>query len=164
MELTEIKEKYNKAHEAYLKYKDTNGTNNIEAAYLPEIIEALKRDFYIVPDCLLNFLGCDLIDLKSGQLYDVKICQYLHGTEVLIDCWKHDKKGNWYKATDVKINDAFIFLNHDNIIIITTKYIENRIPPKEDCFYMKRDIYRTTLKAVIDVSDCRKLVIPRQHN
>lgn len=156
MNITQLREKYKNAHEAYLKYKDTNQTNNIEAAFIPEILKAMNRDLFVVPDCLLNYLGADLVDLKTGYTYDIKVCQHLHGTEVMIDAYKKNEI-----ALDSKINNAFVFLNADNIIIVPFKYVYDKIPPREECFYLKRDLYHTTLKAVIDVKDCRKLVIPR---
>ena len=42
MNVIELKEKYKKAHEAYLKYKDTNGTNCIETKFLPEVLAFYK--------------------------------------------------------------------------------------------------------------------------
>ncbi len=170
MNINELKDKYNKAHEAYLKYKDTNQTNNIEAQFLPEVLEYLKETLngytiIVVPDCFLNFLGCDIIASKGERiiLYDLKICQHLYNTEVMIDGYKHDTKGNWYNALDDKINDFFIFVNHDNIIVTTAKAIRNRIPKEEDCFFLRRDLYHTTKKAIIDLSDARKLVTKRKN-
>ena len=34
--------------------------------------------------------------------------------------------------------------------------VENNIPPKESCFYMKRDLCKTTLKFVLDTKYYRK--------
>lgn len=166
--INDLKDKYAKAHEAYLKYKDTNKTNNIEAKFMPEVLaylnESLKGYVIImIPDCLLNFLGLDIIAVRNERIitYDVKICQHLHNNEVMIDAYKHDKYGNWYCALDDKINDFFIFVNADNIIITTAKAIRNRLPKEEDCFFLTRDIYHTTKKAIIDLSGARKLVTKR---
>lgn len=166
--INDLKDKYAKAHEAYLKYKDTNKTNNIEAQFLPEVLAYLKETLngyviIVLPDCFLNFLGIDIIASKGERimLYDLKVCQYLHNNEVMIDAYKHDKQGNWYNALDDKLNDFFIFVNHDNIIVTTAKAIRNRIPKEDDCFFLRRDLYHTTKKAVIDLSGARKLVTKR---
>lgn len=166
MEINELKEKYAKAHAAYLKHKDTNQTNNTEALFIDEAVKCLKgqnNNVITVPDCLLNYLGIDFI-VESGSFvttYDLKVCQHLNGTEVLIDAYKHDNYGNWFCALDNKINDYFIFINADNIIIVPFKTIRNKIPPMEECFFMKRDLYKTTKKAIVDLSDCRKLICNR---
>lgn len=166
--INDLKDKYAKAHEAYLKYKDTNKTNNIEAQFMPEVLaylnESLKGYVIImIPDCLLNFLGLDIIAVRNERIitYDVKICQHLHNNEVMVDGWKHDKQGNWYNALDDKLNDFFIFVNNDNIIVTTAKAVRNRIPPESECFFLRRDLYHTTKKAVIDLSGARKLVTKR---
>lgn len=171
MNINELKEKYTKAHEAYLKHKDTNGTNNIEAQFIPEALANLQKQFpngtiITVPDCFLNYAGADFIVSIGNHLYtyDLKVCQHLQGTEVMIDAYKHDKQGNWYNALDDKLNDYFIFINADNLIIVPTNYIRKRIPPKEQCFFLTRDLYKTTMKAVIDLTGCRKLVFSRTTN
>lgn len=171
MNIIELKEKYKIAHEAYLKYKDTNQTNNIEAQYIDEVKSILQKQFpngniITVPDCLLNYLGIDFIVSIGERLYtyDLKVAQHLSGTEVMIDAYKHTKDGKWYNALDDKLNDMFIFLNADNIIFIPTNYIRKRIPPENDCFFLRRDLYHTTKKAVIDVKDCRKLIFSRRTN
>jgi len=171
MNLNELKEKYKNAHEVYLKYKDTNQTNNIEAQYIDEVKSILQKQFpsgiiITVPDCLLNFLGIDFIVSVGERLYtcDLKVCRHLSGTEVMIDAYKHTKDGKWYNALDDKLNDMFIFLNADSIIFIPTNYIRKRIPPENDCFFLRRDLYHTTKKAVIDVKDCRKLIFSRHAN
>lgn len=166
--LKELKEKYNKAHEAYLQYKDTNGTNNIEAQYLPEVVDKLKELF---PNCniitlgdnILNYLGVDIIidDGKQQMFLDLKVCQYCHGKEVVVDAYKHDKNGNWFPAQDVKLNNWFCFLNADNIILVPSSFI--KIPPMEQCFFYKRDLYKTTMKATIDLTNVRKRVFKRKH-
>ena len=165
MNLKNLCDKYKKAHEAYLKYRDTNHTNNIEQEFMPEIIECIKTNFpksevMVMGDNILNYLGCDVI-IDSGKiLADIKVCQYCEGLDVVIDAYKHDENGKWFPATDVKLNDWFIFLNKDNIIFVPTKYIE--IPPIEQCWFYKRDIYKTTMKANIDLSNVRKRVYPRK--
>lgn len=166
--LKELKDKYNKAHEAYLKYKDTNGTNTVETQYLPEVISLLKEVF---PNCkiitlgdnILNYLGIDIIidDGKQQMFLDLKVCQYCHNKEVIIDAYKHDANGNWFPAQDVKLNNWFCFLNADNIILVPSIFI--KIPPIEQCFFYKRDIYKTTMKAIIDLSNVRKRVFSRKH-
>ena len=168
MNINELKDKYNKAHEAYLKYKDINKTNNTEALFIPEALKCLQSQFpndtiITTPDCFLNYIGIDFIVARENALfsYDLKVCQHLHNTEVLIDAYKHDENGNWFCALDNKANDYFMFINADNIIIIPAKIIRNKIPQIEDCFFMKRDLYKTTKKAVIDVKDCRKLIYKR---
>lgn len=158
MVITELREKYKKAHETYLKYKDTNHTNNIEQQYMPEILSLLPlKHLYTTPDCFLNYLGVDLIDLDTGKTFDVKICRHLTGTQVMIDAYK---KG--YKAVDCKINDYFVFLNSTNCIVATSDTISRLIPPETECFYLKRDLYQTTKKAIVDLKDVKKVVIPRR--
>lgn len=168
MNIIDLINKYKYAHEAYLKHKDTNCTNNIEAQFIPETLENLKKQFpngtiITVPDSFLNYVGADFIvqNMDHLYIYDLKVCQHLHGTEVMIDAYKHDKQGNWYNALDDKLNDYFIFINADNLIIVPTNYIRKRIPPKEECFFLKRDLYKTTMKAVIDLTGCRKLIFSR---
>ena len=162
MNLNELREKYNKAHSAYLQYKDTNGTNNVEAQFLPIILMYKKQIFgdkeiMFMPDCFLNYLGCDIIS-SDGNVYDLKVCQYCKGTEVLIDAYS---KPDNHKSLDDKVNDMFIFINADNIIITNRCDIYKLVPPIEDCFYMKRDLYKTKLKAVVDTKSIRKLIIAR---
>lgn len=165
MNLQDLKDKYSKAHEAYLKYKDTNKTNNIEQQYMPEIIECIKTNFInseitVIGDNILNYLGVDVIIDGGKILADIKVCQHCNRNNVIIDAYKHDENGNWFSALDVKLNDWFIFLNADNIIFVPTKYI--KIPPIEECFFFNRDIYKTTLKASIDLSNVRKRVYSRK--
>ena len=66
MKARDYKNKYNKAHSAYMRYKDTNGTNCVEAEYLEEAIKTLQTMFpgfsiITVPDHVLNYLGADFI-------------------------------------------------------------------------------------------------------
>ena len=162
MTINELKEKYNKAHSAYLQYKDINGTNNVEAQLLPIILQHKdeifgNKDIMFIPDCFLNYLGADIIS-SDGAVYDVKVCQYCKETEVLIDAYS---KPNNHKSLDDKINDFFIFINADNIIITSRDDIYKLVPSVEECFYMKRDLYKTKLKAVVDTKSIRKLIIKR---
>ena len=163
-----MREKYNKAHSAYLQHKDTNKTNATEAAFLPIVLQYKKdifgnRDIMFMPDCLLNYLGADII-ASDGTVYDIKVCQHLHNTEVLIDAYsksQFSKPFLLHKSTEDKLNDFYIFVNYDNIIIVSKDDIEKLIPPPEECFYMKRDLYKTKLKAIVDVKKCRKKIIKR---
>ena len=162
MTVNELRDKYGKAHEAYLKYKDINGTNNVEAQFLPVIFMYKNqifgdKDVMIMPDCFLNYLGADIV-ASDGVVYDLKVCQYCKGTEVLIDAYS---KPNNHKSLDDKINDFFIFVNADNIIIASRSDIYKLVPPVEECFYMKRDLYKTKLKAIVDTKSIRKLIIAR---
>ena len=89
MTINELREKYEKAHSAYLRHKDTNGTNNVEAEFLPILFMYKKqifgdKDVMIIPDSFLNYLGTDFIT-SDGVSYDLKVCKYCKGTEVLID-------------------------------------------------------------------------------
>lgn len=163
MTINELKEKYEKAHQAYLQYKDTNVTNNVEAQYMPEVLVWLKKirptsTFILNNDNFLNYLGVDIIEISitgDVQTIDVKICQYCEKDDVLCDGWKHSDN-IYYKATDVKVNDYFLFVNKDNYIIVPFKEVEKNIPKKEDCFYMKRDLCKTTLKYIFDTKHCRR--------
>ena len=163
MELTEIKDKYNKAHEYFLKHKDFNGTNVVEAQLLPEVLAFLQEykpnsKFFVNDDNLLNYCGIDVFEITSDgkvKTWDIKICQFQKEFNVLCDGWKHSDN-IYYKATDVKLNDYFLFVNADYFIVLPFRTIENNIPPKEACFYMKRDLYKTTLKFIFDTKFYRK--------
>ena len=162
MTINELREKYEKAHSAYLRYKDINKTNATEAQFLPIILQYKKqifgeKDIMFIPDCFMNYLGADIIT-SDGSVIDIKVCQYCRGTEVLIDAYS---KPNNHKTTEDKINDFYIFINHDNIIIVRREDIEKLIPPIEKCFYMRRDLYKTKLKAIVDTEYIRKLIIRR---
>lgn len=52
-------------------------------------------------------------------------------------------------------------MNYDNIIITSKDEIRKLVPPVEKCFYMKRDLYKTKLKAIVDTKSVRKLIIKR---
>lgn len=169
MNITQLREKYKSAHEAYLKYKDTNGTNVVETQLLPEVLALLKDAFpncniIVLGDNILNYLGIDFIidDGKRQMFIDLKVCQHCHGNEVIIDGYKHDSKGNWFPATDVKLNDWYCFLNADNIILVPANFIKT--PPIKECWFYKRDLFRTTLKANIDLTGIRKRVFSRKNN
>jgi len=163
MNINELKDKYNKAHEAYLKYKDTNKTNNTEALFIPEALAFLQEykpnsKFIVNDDNFLNYLGGDILEVTVDgkiKIWDIKICQHFENFEVLCDGWKHSDN-IYYKATDVKINDYFLFMNKDYFIVLPFRTVENNIPPKEGCFYMKRDLYKTTMKFVLDTKYYRK--------
>ena len=153
-----------------MKYKDINQTNNTEVQYLPEIIKCISDNFpkskvIILGDNLLNFLGVDIIidnnNNKKQMFCDVKICQYCHDLDVIIDAYKHDSNGNWFPASDVKLNDWFIFLNAENIIFVKADQI--KIPPIEECWFYKRDLYKTTKKANISLSKIRKKTFCRKN-
>jgi len=47
-------------------------------------------------------------------------------------------------------------MNKDYFIVLPFRTVENNIPPKEECFYMKRDLYKTTMKFVLDTKYYRK--------
>ena len=162
MTINELREKYENAHSAYLRHKDTNGTNNVEAEFLPILFMYKKqifgdKDVMIMPDSFLNYLGCDFVT-SDGVSYDLKVCKYCKGTEVLIDAYS---KPDNHLSVDDKINDFFIFINYDNIIITRKEEIRKLVPPVEKCFYMKRDLYKTKLKAIVDTKSIRKLIIKR---
>ena len=165
MNINELKEKYTKAHEAYLKHKDTNGTNNIEAQFIPEALNWLKKirptsTFIVNNDNFMNYLGIDIFEITAdGSVFsiDLKICIHCKNDEVLCDGWKHT--GNtFYKATDVKINYMFLFINEDNYILLPFKSVANNIPPNEECFYMRRDLYKTTSKFILDTKPYRRRI------
>lgn len=167
MELNEIKDKYKKAHETYLKYKDINGTNNTEKQFIPEALQALEEIFpnstiIEIGDNILNYLGVDfIVDYNGRQTFiDLKVCQHCHDKEVVIDAYKHNND-KWFPASDVKINDTFLFINADNIILVPAEFIP--VPPIEECWFYRRDLKRTTKKATIDLSGIRKRVFPRKH-
>lgn len=165
MNILELKEKYAKAHEVYLKYKDINGTNNVEYSYLQEVVEILKSidptsTVIINNDNFLNYLGCDIIwaTNNSVKTIDVKICQHCSENEILCDGWKHNNN-EFFKATDVKINDYFLFRNCSKWILVPFSEIVRNIPKTEECFYLRRDLKRTTLKFILNINKIRKRVI-----
>lgn len=169
MTINELKDKYSKAHEAYLKYKDINKTNNTEALFTPEALAFLRKirpssTFTLNNDNFLNYLGVDIFEkTASGEVYtiDLKICIHCKNDEVLCDGWKHT--GNvFYKATDVKVNDMFLFINENNYILLPFKSVANTIPPIEDCFYLKRDLYKTTSKFILDTKLYRRIKYDRR--
>ena len=163
MTIPQLKEKYKYAHEAYMKHKDTNRTNNVEAQYLPEVLAFLQEykpnsKFIVNDDNFLNYCGCDIFEITSDgkvKTWDIKICQHCKDFEVLCDGWKHTDN-IYYKATDVKLNDYFLFVNKDYYIVLPFRTIEYNIPPKEACFFMHRDLYKTTAKFVFDTKYYRK--------
>lgn len=168
MNLKDLKEKYNKAHKAYVSYKDTNGTNSVESQSIPDAIKAIQSIFpnstiTLIGDNILNYLGVDFIvsnDDGSQMLLELKVCKSNSGFEVTIDAYKHN--GNeWFPASEVKLNDWFLFVNEDNYILIPSDTVNKMIPPIEECFFYKRDIYKTTKKAIVDLSCKRKITIPR---
>ena len=158
MRARDYKAKYNKAHDAYLRHKDTNGTNCVEEQYMEEAIKTLKCMFegysvITVPDHVLNYLGADFIVTNGTEMYtvDLKVCQCNTGTYITSDMYKHDKDGNYYHAIDDKITDFLLFRNQDCYFLVDPDKLP--IIPQEDCFYLKRDLYKTTLKATIDLSN-----------
>ena len=164
MNITQLREKYKNAHEAYLKYKDTNQTNNIEAQYLPEALAWLKKirptsTFIVNNDNFMNYLGIDIFEITAcGSVYtiDLKTCIHCKDDEVLCDGWKHTDN-LYYKATDVKINDMFLFINEDSYILLPFNSVANSIPSKEECFYLRRDLYKTTSKFILDTKSYRRI-------
>ena len=158
MKARDYKNKYNKAHSAYMRYKDTNGTNCVEAEYLEEAIRTLQTMFpgfsiITVPDHVLNYLGADFIVTNDKEMYtvDLKVCQNNTGTYVTSDMWKHDATGNLYPALDDKITDYLLFRNKTGYYLVNPDKLP--LVPQEYCFYLKRDLYRTTLKATINISN-----------
>lgn len=170
MNLLELGNKYQNAHDTYLKYNHTNKTNDIEAANMPLIISWLSElspswSFIEIPDCLLNYIGIDIIGLCNDKLftYDVKICNgdgrgnRLTGNNVLVDVLKKDRKGNWHYAFEDKINDWFIFKNADNLFLVNAKIVMKKVLDLDetDLFFMPRDLKKTTKKAIIKLDNCR---------
>ena len=77
----------------------------------------------------------------------------------MIDAYRKDENGEWEIATNQKINDLYFFKNQNRVFIIPTKQII--IPQRKDCFFLTRDLYHTTMKAVIDVSSISNKIIRR---
>lgn len=158
MKARDYKNKYNKAHPAYMRNKDTNGTNCVEAEYLEEAIRTLQTMFpgfsiITVPDNVLNYLGADFIVTNGKKMYtvDLKVCQNNTGTYVTSDMWKHDTIGNFYPALDDKITDYLLFRNKTGYYLVNPDKLP--LVPKEYCFYFKKDLGRTTLKATVNISN-----------
>lgn len=172
MNLLELRNKYQKAHDTYLKYQHTNKTNDIEASNMPLILSWLSElspswNFIETPDCLLNYIGIDIIGTYKDKLstYDVKICNgdgrgnRLTGNNVLVDVLKKDNKGNWHYAFEDKINDLFIFKNADYLFLVNAETIMKKISSldESELFFMPRDLKQTTKKAIIQLDNCRKI-------
>jgi hypothetical protein len=75
----------------------------------------------------------------------------------MIDAYRKDENGEWEIATNQKINDLYLFKNQNRVYLIPTNQIT--IPPRKDCFFLKRDLYHTTMKTVIDVFSINKKII-----
>lgn len=172
MNLLELRDKYQKAHDTYLKYNHTNKTNDIEAANIPLVLNWLKElspswNFIVIPDCLLNYIGIDIIGTCNERLltYDIKICNgdgrgnRLTGNNVLVDVMKKDSNGNWHYAFEDKCNDLFIFKNADHLFLINANIIHNKIKElqEDELFFMPRDLKKTTKKAIISLEGTRKV-------
>lgn len=157
MNLEALKERYNFAHQTYLKYKDINYTNNVEeqeSDFTTNQLKSIFKDSIIIKnnDNFLNYIGTDYIVVYNNKIItiDSKICNAYKDNEVMIDAYRKDENGEWEVATNQKINDLYFFKNQNRIFLIPTNQII--IPPRKDCFFLKRDLYHTTMKAVIDVS------------
>lgn len=156
MNITDLRKKYEKARGAYLKHRYTNKTNNIEAEYIETAQKFLEKYYDIVlstPDGFLNYVGSDFIALKDGVAYviDLKVCQFYYDFDVLVDAKKKDENCEWIDALDMKINDLFLFINHDHILLVDKDIIQKKLADvkDDDLFFMHRDIYHTTKKAVL---------------
>jgi len=166
--------KYPKAKKGYNEYESTSSSNakekqNLEKAksylqafYGPEaiVIEA--------GDCFLNYLGVDfIIKEKNGNTItvDLKVCDGdCYDYFVKIDAYK--TSDNWkssFPAMDNKINDKFLFINKNKVILVSRTEIEKiPLPPEEDTEFMKVDKYKTTKKAVINIEKCRKNILSEE--
>lgn len=164
MKLESLKERYNYAHKTYLKYKDINNTNTVEAQeseFITDQLKSIFKDSVIIKnnDNFLNYLGVDYIVIKNHKIItiDSKVCNAYKDNEVMIDAYRKDENGEWEIATNQKINDLYLFKNQNRVYLIPTKQII--VPPRKDCFFLKRDLYNTTMKAVIDVSSVNNKII-----
>ena len=163
MKLEELKERYNYAHKAYLKYKNINNTNTVETQESDFITNQLKnifKDSIIIKnnDNFLNYLGIDYIVVRNNRTItiDSKICNAYKDNKIMIDAYRKDENGEWEIATNQKINDLYLFKNQNRIYLIPTNQII--IPSRKDCFFLKRDLYNTTMKAVIDTSSIKNKI------
>lgn len=167
MNITEIRGKYHAAKDAFLRHRYTNQTNNIEKEYEEMSMEFLKRYFPEVKktgNSLTNYLGADFIcwdEDENAVLVDQKTCVGLEGMNVLVDAWKKkDKYDKTYPifALDNKATEYFLFINKSILALVPFEviYEKTKQVPKSDCFFMERDIYQTTKKAIITLSpnDC----------
>lgn len=165
MNIHKLREKYAKAHAAYLRHKDTNKTNNIEAKFLPMAEEFLRANFdEVMPvgDCLLNYLGGDFIVRKGGDTYtvDLKVCQGYSGFHVMVDARRKDENGNWEHALNNKVTDLFLFINKSAIMLVPYQIIYDKVAKLRDdeMFHLNRDLYHTALKAevLLNTQECMK--------
>lgn len=167
MTIDELRKKFNKAHAAFLRYNKTNQTNNVENNNLEEIVNKLKNHFtnsqiILVPDCFLNYLGVDIILLKDSSMitFDLKVCngdgrgKQLKGNTILIDV-KRNVAGVYHSTYEDKINDFYIFKNQNSTKIVSAKRIREIAEkvPEEKLFFMPRDLYKTTKKAVVKLDE-----------
>lgn len=164
MKLEELKERYNYAHKVFLKYRDTNNTNIVEikeSDFMTNQLKSIFKGSTIIKnnDNFLNYLGVDYIVIYNNKIItiDSKVCNAYKDNKIMIDAYRKDEDGEWEIATNQKINDLYLFKNQNRVFLIPTNQII--IPPRKDCFFLKRDLYNTTMKAVIDVSSVPNKII-----
>ena len=164
MKLQDLKERYSYAHKIYLKYKDINNTNTVETQesdFITNQLKSIFKDSVIIKnnDNFLNYLGADYVVVYNNKIItiDSKICNAYKDNEIMIDAYRKYENGEWEIATNQKINDLYLFKNQNRIFLIPTNQIV--IPPRKDCFFLKRDLYHTTMKAVIDVFSINNKII-----
>ena len=163
MKLEELKERYNYAHKTYLKYKNINNTNTIEeqeSDFITNQIKSIFKDSIIIKnnDNFLNYIGIDYIVVRNNRIItiDSKICNAYKDNKIMIDAYRKDENGEWEIATNQKVNDLYLFKNQNRIYLIPTNQII--VPQRKDCFFLKRDLYNTTMKAVIDTSSIKNKI------
>ena len=173
--ITDLRKKRERAVAAFERHRYTNGTNNVEAAFEDIAIDFLKRYFSDVKGTghsWLNYLGVDFIcldDKGDATTVDLKVCQNLEKMDFLVDAWKKtDSKDKDYNefALDQKANEYFLFINKNIIALVpfNVVYEKTKQLEKKDCFFMKRDLYHTTMKAIIHLESKDCTYIRRRSN
>lgn len=163
MNLEDLKKKYKNAHKYFEKYRYSNTTNNIEEFYKDNAKKVLEKIFpnsIVCPnnDNFHNYLGDDFFVYYKDKIFtvDLKICNNCFGDEVMIDAYKKDENRKMIAASNFKINDLFLFKNSDKWILVRQKDIN--IPPKKECFFLSRDLYHTTMKAIINTKNLKRVI------
>lgn len=157
MNIQQLFEKRQKARTAFLRHRFTNETNNVELANNELAKKFLKNYFdevYSTGDSFLNYLGADYFCVKDDVSFtvDLKVCKNCPSTNIMIDVYKHDGD-EWYSVMNSKLTEFYLFLTQDYFILLNREQMIQVLSKvkDEDTFFLPRDLYKTTKKAIIDV-------------
>lgn len=157
MSIQRLYEKRQKARAAFLRHRFTNETNNVELANNELAKKFLKNYFdevYETGDSFLNFLGADYFCVKDDTAFtvDLKVCKNCPLTNIMIDVYKCDDD-EWHSVMDNKLTEFYLYVTQDYFILLDREQMIQVLSKvkDEDTFFLPRDLYHTTRKAVIDV-------------